>query len=292
MNSLSKNLPPCHRIVANNEVDTIGETHFHQLLRWCQEAYEEFLNANSPYAGMEFTYPFAPPTKTTIKYRANEQSPLMYDDMVIQSTLHQQGVTALSVGSTFTRGDEIVAEAITRQLVQPTPRPESPPESLPTRSWLRWDRTVQPDETDATDVMHFHHLLRWCYEAFRKSLDAFGVSASQVFENGLAAFPIIYCTADYRQSIRRDDRLMICLRPSIYSVEDGVFSVRNTFSHNGEVVATASTQHMCIHRFPERRRQPLFDPHDPENPATSPIYKWLKASDPALAATGDTPAQP
>ena len=68
--------------------------------------------------------------------------------------------------------------------------------------------------------------------------------------------------------------------------------MRNTFTCNGKVVATASTLHVCIHRFPECRRRPLFDPHDPENPATSPIYSWLKASDPALAATGDTPARP
>ena len=227
--------------MANNEADTVGEAHFHHLLRWYQEAYEEFLNANSPYADSAFTYPFAPPTKTTInKYQANAHQPLMSGDcMEIKSRLHQQGATALSVDSTFTRGDEIVAEAITSQPVQPTPRRESPPESIPTRTWLRWDRIVQPDETGADGVMHFHHLLRWCHEAFKESLDAFGVSASQVLETGLAAFPIIHCTADYRQSIRRDDRLMICLRPSIYSVEDGVFSVRNTFTCNGKVVATA-----------------------------------------------------
>lgn len=75
------------------------------------------------------------------------------------------------------------------------------------------------------------------------------------------------------------------------SQEEGVFSVRNTFICNGEVVATASTRHMCIHRL-ERERQPLFDPGDPENPATSRVYSWLKASDPALAATDDTPARP
>ena len=162
----------------------------------------------------------------------------------------------------------------------------------PPRHWLECQRTVRFGETDAAGVMHFHHLLRWCHEAYEESLEAFGVPTAAVFANRDAAFPIIHCEADYRQPLRCGDRLVIHLKPRMDSAETGVFSVGNTFTRNGEVVATASTQHVCIHRYPERRRQPLFDSNDPNNPATKPIYDWLMASDPALAATGDAGSRP
>lgn len=153
----------------------------------------------------------------------------------------------------------------------------------PPRHWLRCQRTVRFGETDAAGVMHFHHLLRWHHEAYEESLEAFGMPTAAVFANPGAAFPIIRCTADYRQPLRCGDRLVIHVRPCMDSQEKGVFAVRSTFTRNGEVAAIAATRHVCIDPA-TRRRQNLS--------GAGPIHDWLMASDPALAATGNAPGRP
>lgn len=153
----------------------------------------------------------------------------------------------------------------------------------PPRHWLECQRTVRFGETDAAGVMHFHHLLRWCHEAYEESLEAFGVTTAAVFANPDAAFPINRCTADYYQPLCCGDRLVIHVRPRMDRREKGVFSVRNAFTRNGGVVAIASTRHVCIDPA-TRRRQNLSD--------AGPIYDWLMASDPALDATGGARSRP
>jgi 1,4-dihydroxy-2-naphthoyl-CoA hydrolase len=51
-------------------------------------------------------------------------------------------------------------------------------------------RTVRFGETDAAGVLHFHHLLRWCHEAYEESLERFGLPAAGIFPTPGAALPL------------------------------------------------------------------------------------------------------
>jgi 1,4-dihydroxy-2-naphthoyl-CoA hydrolase len=145
--------------------------------------------------------------------------------------------------------------------------------------WLLLCRTVRFGETDAAGVMHFHHLLRWCHEAYEESLERFGIPAAEIFPRrspvGEApapagamrapALPIVHCSADFLRPLRVGDPLAIALRPEL--LDPGCFDVHYTFSSAGEAVARGHTRHRAI-SLEDRRRCPL-----PE-----PISRWLEAS--------------
>lgn len=145
--------------------------------------------------------------------------------------------------------------------------------------WLLLCRTVRFGETDSAGVMHFHHLLRWCHEAYEESLERFGIPAAQIFPRhplvaGVSAqdedfqtlaLPIVHCSADFLRPLRVGDPLTIALRPEL--LDPGCFDVHYRFTSAGEAVARAHTRHRAI--SPEdRRRCSLPDP----------ITRWLEAS--------------
>jgi 1,4-dihydroxy-2-naphthoyl-CoA hydrolase len=121
-------------------------------------------------------------------------------------------------------------------------------------SWLLLCRTVRFGETDAAGVMHFHHLLRWCHEAYEESLERFGI-----------ALPIVHGSADFLRPLCVGDPLAIALRPEL--VDPGCFDVQYTFTRSGEAVARGLTRHRAI--SPEDRRR---------CPLPAPITRWLEAS--------------
>lgn len=165
--------------------------------------------------------------------------------------------------------------------------------------WLLLCRTVRFGETDAAGVMHFHHLLRWCHEAYEESLERFGIPPAEVFPRPLwstleaapadtsprdtlagdsaagdaksrlptpaVALPIVHCSADYLRPLRVGDPLAIALSPE--RLDPALFEVGYTFTSAGVVVARGLTRHLAI-TAAERRRCPL-------PPA---IERWLEAS--------------
>ena len=138
---------------------------------------------------------------------------------------------------------------------------------MQSRNWLRCRRTVRFGETDAAGVMHFHHLLRWCHEAYEESLETFGLQAAEVFAHPLMALPIVHCQADYRQPLYCGDALLIRLQPRRQDAT--AFAVNSTFIRKDEMVATAITRHVCIESSTRRRRN-----------LPVPINGWLQASVP------------
>jgi 1,4-dihydroxy-2-naphthoyl-CoA hydrolase len=136
--------------------------------------------------------------------------------------------------------------------------------------WLLLCRTVRFGETDAAGVMHFHHLLRWCLEAYEESLERFGIPPSQIFPGsslamGEPVLPIVHCSADFLRPLRVGDPLAIALRPEL--VDPGCFEVHYAFTSAGESVARGRTRHRAI-TADGRKRCPL-----PE-----PMARWLEAS--------------
>ena len=77
--------------------------------------------------------------------------------------------------------------------------------------WLVIRRTVRFGETDPAGVVHFHHLLRWCHEAYEESLARFGMATEDVFANPMAALPIVYCQARYHRPMGHGDVLSLHL---------------------------------------------------------------------------------
>lgn len=142
--------------------------------------------------------------------------------------------------------------------------------------WLLLCRTVRFGETDAAGVMHFHHLLRWCHEAYEESLERFGIPAGQVFPRPAwgestgelppaVALPIVHCSADFLRPLMVGDPLAIALSPE--RMDPGCFVVGYRFESAGELVARGLTRHLAI-TIAERRRCPL----------PVPIARWLEAS--------------
>ncbi|MFM7465179.1 MAG: acyl-CoA thioesterase [Cyanobium sp.] len=137
--------------------------------------------------------------------------------------------------------------------------------------WLLLCRTVRFGETDSAGVMHFHHLLRWCHEAYEESLERFRIPAALIFPRAdheamrPPALPIVHCSADFLRPLRVGDPLAIALRPEL--LDPGCFEVHYTFSSAGDTVARGYTRHRAI--SPEdRKRCALPDP----------IIRWLEAS--------------
>jgi 1,4-dihydroxy-2-naphthoyl-CoA hydrolase len=115
-------------------------------------------------------------------------------------------------------------------------------------AWLLLCRTVRFGDTDAAGVLHFHHLLRWCHEAYEESLERFGVAPAEIFpaagSTPAVALPIVHCQADYRRPLVCGDPLAIRLTPE--RLDPGAFVVRYSFERNGEAVARALTRHLAI----------------------------------------------
>ena len=136
-------------------------------------------------------------------------------------------------------------------------------------SWLLLCRTVRFGDTDAAGVMHFHHLLRWCHEAYEESLERFGIAAAEVFPapgRSLAvALPIVHCEADFRRPLICGDPLAIALSP--LRLDPGSFEVAYRFSRDGDEVARALTRHLAIES--DGRSRCSLPP---------PLQRWLEAS--------------
>ncbi len=138
-------------------------------------------------------------------------------------------------------------------------------------TWLLLCRNVRFGETDAAGVMHFHHLLRWCHEAYEESLDRFGIAPADVFPTPGSplevALPIVHTAADYLRPLLNGDPLAVELQPQ--GLDRGSFEVRYEFRRNGEAMARALTRHQAIDSRARRRT---------DLPAV--IRNWLAASVP------------
>ena len=127
-------------------------------------------------------------------------------------------------------------------------------------------------DTDAAGVMHFHHLLRWCHEAWEESLETYGMAAKEVFPNSSwqnrsanVALPIVRCQADFFHPIEMGDNLLLELRPKRLGV--GSFEVQTNFLNHDINVAKGRLRHLSINA--ETRQRCVL----PEL-----LDRWLEAS--------------
>jgi 1,4-dihydroxy-2-naphthoyl-CoA hydrolase len=139
--------------------------------------------------------------------------------------------------------------------------------------WLLINRVVRFGETDAAGVMHFHHLLRWCHEAYEESLERFGIPAAEIFPQPgnitAVALPIVHCEADYLRPLACGDPLAIALGPR--QRNEGSFEVTYRFRRDGMETARALSRHQAID--PVTRRASELLPS---------ILRWLQASSPPV----------
>ncbi len=138
--------------------------------------------------------------------------------------------------------------------------------------WLHLERIVRFGDTDAAGVLHFHHLLRWCHEAWEESLEKYGLNSSDIFPIGfqqqepfLVALPVVHCEADFRLPIKTGDHLEILLLPE--KTGTGGFQVQSKFQRGGGDVGFGLIRHLAINAQ-TRERCDL-----PEK-----IQLWLEAS--------------
>ena len=138
--------------------------------------------------------------------------------------------------------------------------------------WLQLERRVRFGDTDAAGVMHFHHLLRWCHEAWEESLERYGIAAADVFPGCRAAddpptiaLPVVHCAADFLRPVHGGDHLVVTLTPT--RVDPSQYEVRFLFQIDDTNVAKGIIRQLAINA--ETRRRCAL----PEA-----IDRWLEAS--------------
>ena len=110
------------RTVRFGDTDAAGVMHFHQLLRWCHEAYEESLERYGLAPAEVFPRPDwageAPPIGLPIVACGAEfRRPLLVGDpLSIQLSPEALGSDGFEVSYAFSRGEEPVARGFTRHL--------------------------------------------------------------------------------------------------------------------------------------------------------------------------------
>jgi 1,4-dihydroxy-2-naphthoyl-CoA hydrolase len=114
------------RTVRFGDTDAAGVIHFHQLLRWCHEAWEESLErfgisaaeifpAGGPPGSSEAT---APPVALPIVHcSADFRRPLVCGDpLTLQLQPERLDPSSFEVRTTVLRGDELVAQGLIRHV--------------------------------------------------------------------------------------------------------------------------------------------------------------------------------
>ena len=115
--------------------------------------------------------------------------------------------------------------------------------------------------------------MRWCHEAWEKSMDTYGIKATDIFPSIVdnksvlpTALPIVHCEADFISPIRIGDELLIQLSPRKLDLRS--FEVKYIFL-NGQKknVASALIRHFAIDsEFAQRCSLP------------EEIDRWIEAS--------------
>ena len=140
------------------------------------------------------------------------------------------------------------------------------------QQWLISSRKVRFGETDAAGVLHFHHLLRWCHEAWESSLEAYGVQINEVFpvdpinnQNPKIALPIIHCEADFKYPVHTGDNLLVTIRPE--QIDKNQFQVKTSFQNDSKNIAYGLIVHKSIDIYTRKTCDlPAY------------IFDWIEAS--------------
>ena len=130
------------RTVRFGETDAAGVLHFHQLLRWCHEAYEESLErfglpAESIFPRPAFSGNAAAVGLPIVHCQADFRRPLVVGDPLrIELEPHAIEAEGFEVTYRFHRHDDLVARGLTRHLaIDPERRQRCAlPEGI--RRWL------------------------------------------------------------------------------------------------------------------------------------------------------------
>ncbi|MEB3171246.1 MAG: thioesterase family protein [Synechococcaceae cyanobacterium] len=107
------------RTVRFGDTDAAGVMHFHQLLRWCHEAYEESLERFGITAAELFPAPGRAPAVALpiVHCQADYRRPLVCGDpLAIALTPRRLDPGCFEVGYRFSRDGEEVAQGLTRHL--------------------------------------------------------------------------------------------------------------------------------------------------------------------------------
>ena len=127
------------RTVRFGETDAAGVMHFHQLLRWCHEAYEESLERFGIPAAEVFLTGAEPPAVALpiVHCSASFLAPLVCGDpLAIQLELQRLDPGGFEVGYRFRSGEREVARGLTRHLAIRSDTRQRCPLPPPIQRWL------------------------------------------------------------------------------------------------------------------------------------------------------------
>ena len=85
------------------------------------------------------------------------------------------------------------------------------------QDWLQLERHVRFGDTDAAGVMHFHQLLRWCHEAWKRAFSATGFTQGLCFQ--VAAHKTIGLRSPYRLCTVRPTFSSPCMEATAYECD-------------------------------------------------------------------------
>ena len=134
------------RTVRFGDTDAAGVMHFHQLLRWCHEAYEESLELYGLPAAEIFPTPGQIPAIALplVHCSADFLAPLACGDpLAIQLEPHRLDSGSFEVHYNFRSGERAAAKALTRHLAIETASRRPCPLPAGVQRWLEASRLGQ-----------------------------------------------------------------------------------------------------------------------------------------------------
>ncbi|MEM1311659.1 MAG: thioesterase family protein [Cyanobacteria bacterium P01_D01_bin.71] len=130
--------------------------------------------------------------------------------------------------------------------------------------WFEYRRTIRFQDTDAAGVVYFTQILSICHEAYEASLRASQIDLKAFFSRGEIAVPLTHSSADFRRALMCGDEIIVRLLPT-QTNEDSFEIQYQLLNDAGQIVATATTRHVCIN-MTTRQRQRL----------TAELNEWVQ----------------
>ena len=107
--------------------------------------------------------------------------------------------------------------------------------------------TIRFHQTDAAGVMYFAEGLVLCHSTYEASLQTAGIDLGRFFGGGEVACPIVHTAMNYHRPLRCGDQVTVHLTPARLDQTSFEVNYRLCGLDPVQVMAEASTRHICIH---------------------------------------------
>lgn len=106
---------------------------------------------------------------------------------------------------------------------------------------------VRWGETDAAGIVYYPNFYKWMDEASHHFFHEIGYSFAQLFSEEKVGMPLLEATCKFSSPLMYEDE--VCVRSSIISLKDKVFTIEHVFCRADVVVANGWETRAWAHFF-------------------------------------------